>query len=77
MVNAFIMIETGVGESEGLIESIRALDRVVEAHVVAGAYDVIAEVEAPEVYDVLKTASSELQSFDGVDDTKTYIALDE
>lgn len=77
MVNAFIMIETGVGESETLIESIQDLDRVAEAHVVAGAYDVIAEVEAPEVYDILKTASSELQSFDGVDDTKTYIALDE
>ena len=77
MVNAFVMIETGVGESEVLIEAIRGLDRVTEAHVVAGAYDIIAEVETSEVYDILQTASSELQSFDGVVDTKTYIALDE
>ena len=29
-----------------------------------------------EVYDVLQTASSELQSLDGVESTKTYISLE-
>lgn len=77
MVHAFVMIETGPGESEGLLETIRALETVVEAHVVAGGYDIIAEADAPEVYEVLSTASTRIQNLESVMDTKTYIAMDE
>jgi DNA-binding Lrp family transcriptional regulator len=76
MVHAFIMVKTGAGESEGLIDAIRGLDGVSEAHIVAGAYDIIVEVSAEDVYDVLHTASSGIQGFTGVSDTKTYISMD-
>ena len=76
MVHAFIMVKTGAGESEPLLGPIRDLDRVVEAHIVAGAYDIIAEVDADEVYEVLKTASSGIQGLKGVTDTKTYVCLE-
>lgn len=76
MVHAYVMVKTGPGESEGLLQSIRELETVSEAHIVAGAYDIIAEVGTTEVYDVLKTASSDVQRLDGIVDTKTYIALD-
>ena len=77
MVHAFVMIETGPGESEGLLETIRALETVVEAHIVAGGYDIIAEADAPEVYEVLSTASTRIQNLESVMDTKTYIGMDE
>jgi DNA-binding Lrp family transcriptional regulator len=77
MVHAFIMVKTGAGESERLLEPIRELETVTEAHIVAGAYDVIAEVDTDEVYEVLQTASSEVQGLQGVTDTKTYIAMDD
>ena len=77
MVHAFVMVKTAAGASESSVEAIRSLDAVAEAHVVAGEYDVIAEVDAPEVYDVLHTASSSIQGLEGVLDTKTYIALDD
>jgi DNA-binding Lrp family transcriptional regulator len=77
MVHAFVMIKTGAGQSEGLLADIRAVAAVSEAHIVAGAYDVIAEVDAEEVYDVLQTASTHIQSLAGVTDTKTYISMDE
>ncbi|WP_224333953.1 Lrp/AsnC ligand binding domain-containing protein [Haloprofundus halobius] len=77
MVHAFIMVKTGAGESEQLVAPIRELERVTEAHIVAGAYDLIVEVDAEEVYDVLKTASSGVQGLQGVTDTKTYISLDD
>mgnify|MGYP002761442566 FL=1 len=77
MVHAFVMIETGPGESEGLVEAIRDLDTVVDAHVVAGGYDVIAESDAPGVYEVLGTVSTRIQGLDSVIDTRTYIAMDE
>ena len=77
MVHAFIMVKTGAGESEHLLGPVRDLEAVTEAHIVAGAYDIIAEVDADEVYDVLKTASSGIQGLQGVTDTKTYIAMDD
>ncbi|MBB6644954.1 Lrp/AsnC ligand binding domain-containing protein [Halobellus ruber] len=77
MVHAFVMIKTGPGESEGLLEAIRGLENVVEAHVVAGGYDIIAEADAPEVYEVLSTASTGIQGLESVIDTRTYIAMDE
>ncbi|ADB59532.1 transcriptional regulator, AsnC family [Haloterrigena turkmenica DSM 5511] len=75
MVHAFIMVKTGAGESEGSLAEIRGLESVVDAHIVAGNYDIIAEVDGQEVYDVLETVSSSVQGLGGVSDTKTYIAM--
>ncbi|AGB36319.1 Lrp/AsnC family transcriptional regulator [Natronococcus occultus] len=76
MVHAFIMVKTAAGKSEGLLESIRELGSVAEAHIVAGNYDIIVEVETEEVYEILKAVSSDVQGLEGVTDTKTYIAMD-
>jgi DNA-binding Lrp family transcriptional regulator len=75
MVHAFIMVKTAAGSSEELVDAIRAIDDVTDAHIVAGNWDIITEVEVDEVYDVLQTVSSELRNFDGVADSKTYISL--
>ncbi len=77
MVHAFIMVKTNAGASEDVVEQVREMDTVQEAHIVAGEYDVIVEVNAPEVYEILHTASSSIQGLDGVVETKTYIALSE
>jgi len=76
MVHAFIMVKTAAGRSEDVLTAVRELDRISEAHVVAGEFDVIVEAEADEVYDVLQAASSDISGMDGVADTKTYMALD-
>ncbi|WP_306056235.1 Lrp/AsnC ligand binding domain-containing protein [Natronococcus wangiae] len=76
MVHAYIMVKTAAGKSEGLLSSIRDLELVEEAHIVAGNYDIIAEVDTGEVYDILKAASSDIQGLEGVTNTKTYIAMD-
>ncbi len=75
MVHAFIMVKTGVGESEGNLEWIRDLPEVLEAHIVAGDYDIIVEVEVENVYSVLHAAASKIQGLEGIVDTKTYISL--
>lgn len=75
MVDAFILVKTDAGASEQVVEHVRGMDTVREAHIVAGEYDVIVEVNAPEVYEILHTASSSIQGLDGVTETKTYIAL--
>jgi len=76
MVHAFIMVKTAAGRSEDVLGAVQGLDRISEAHVVAGDFDVIAEADAEEVYDVLHAASSDVSGIDGVADTKTYMAID-
>jgi DNA-binding Lrp family transcriptional regulator len=76
MVDAFVMVKTGAGRSEDVVTAVRELGDVREAHIVAGEFDVMAEVTAGEVYDVLRAASSSIQDLDGVTGTRTYIALD-
>ena len=75
MVYAYVMVKTAAGKSDGLLAAIREMAPVESAHIVAGNYDIIVEVEAAEVYDVLSTVSSEIQALDGVTDTRTYIAM--
>lgn len=76
MVHAIIMIKTDAGTSEAVVSEIRSLGNVAEAHIVAGEFDVIAEVDVGEVYEVLETVSGEIQGVDSVDDTRTYISLE-
>ena len=77
MVRAFVMVKTAPGTVEAVAESVRGLDAVTEAHVVAGDYDLVAEVEAEAMYDVLDTVTSAVRSVEGVTDTRTYVSMDE
>ncbi|PSP86351.1 ArsR family transcriptional regulator [Halobacteriales archaeon QS_1_68_17] len=76
MVRAFIMGKTAAGKSEELLASTTSLPGVVEAHVVAGEYDIIAEAEGEEVYDVMHSVATDIRNLDGVEDTRTYICLE-
>lgn len=76
MVRAYVMVKTAAGASERIIDSARELSEIEEIHIVAGDFDMIAEVEVEEVYQVLQAAASKLQGIEGVVETRTYIALD-
>lgn len=75
MVHAFIMIRTAAGVSQDVQGTVSALESVNEAHVVAGEYDVIAEADGEEVYDILSAAAADIQGVTGVEETKTYVSL--
>ena len=75
MVHAFIMVKAGAGEAQAVRDQVAGFDGVEEAYVVAGRHDIIAEVDGPEVHNVLETVSNRIGAVDGVTDTKTYISL--
>ena len=75
MVHAVIMIRTETGTSADVKNDLQGIGAIGDVHVVAGDFDVVAEVDAGEVYDVLQTASAEIQATDGVVETKTYVSL--
>lgn len=75
MVHAYVAVRTAAGASERIIDALRELPEVREAHIVAGKYDIIAEVTVDDVYSAIQVASSNIQNREGVLDTRTYISL--
>jgi DNA-binding Lrp family transcriptional regulator len=76
MVRAFIMVKTSAGDVTALRDTIAETAGVREAHVVAGAYDIVAEAVGEEVYDVIGGVAAHVRDLDGVVDTRTYICLE-
>lgn len=75
MVHAFVLVKTAAGKSEKLLNAVQDLQVCTEAHIIAGDYDLILEVDGEEVYDILRTASTTVQEMEGVLETKTYISM--
>jgi DNA-binding Lrp family transcriptional regulator len=76
MVRAYILVETASEQTQPLVEAVRKQEHVAEAHVVAGDFDIIAETEAPEVSDILRSAANGIRALEGVEDTRTYVCLE-
>lgn len=76
MVRAYIMLKTAAGKSESLLDATRELPGINEAHIVAGAYDIIVEAHGDEVYDVMHSVVTDVRDLEGVADTRTYVCLE-
>jgi DNA-binding Lrp family transcriptional regulator len=76
MVHAFVFVDVAPGTAEKLPPMLSEVEDVGDAHVVAGDHDVVLEVEADAVYDVLSTVTEEVRPLAGVEGTRTYVALE-
>lgn len=76
MVVAYVMVKAFTGEADRLRDEIAAIDGVVSAHIVAGDVDIIAKVEVASPADVKDVSATRIQGLDGVENTRTYIAME-
>ena len=76
MVHAYVAVMTGTGASESVVESMREIPGVEQAHVVAGDFDVIAEIDGEDVLDLQKVVTAGIHEIEGVGTTRTYIQMD-
>ncbi|WP_132059481.1 Lrp/AsnC ligand binding domain-containing protein [Halorussus amylolyticus] len=76
MVRAYVAVITGSGASEDAVGTVRDLTGVTEAHVVAGDFDVVAEIEGETVRDLQKIVTEGIHDIDSVGTTRTYVQLD-
>jgi DNA-binding Lrp family transcriptional regulator len=87
MPSAYIAVHTASGTSPEVLAAVREIEEVAEAHVVAGNYDLIIELEArsaghldyadsPVTEQLLPIVTKEIQGIEGVGATRTYIVLD-
>jgi DNA-binding Lrp family transcriptional regulator len=75
-VHAYVMVKAYTGDADRLRDDIAAIDGVTSAHIVAGDVDIIAKVGVGSPADVKEIAATQIQNLDGVEDTRTYIAMD-
>ena len=76
MVEAYVMILTASGTTRDMLPQIKDIDGVRRANIVAGEYDIIADVEAEDTQHLLRLVTDEIQSLDGVGRTRTCIILE-
>lgn len=76
MVTAYVMVKANTGEADRLKGSIEGIDGVSEAHIVAGDVDIIAKLNVDSPAQVKEIAADGVQGINGVEDTRTYIAMD-
>ena len=71
MVQAFILIQTEVGQAAAVASAIAELPGVTSAEDVTGPYDVIVRAEASSVDELGKMVVSKVQLIDGITRTLT------
>ncbi|MFB6169969.1 MAG: Lrp/AsnC family transcriptional regulator [Haloarculaceae archaeon] len=76
MVVAYVMVKAYTGDADRLKSEIEALDGVVEASIVAGDVDLIAKLDVADTSQVKTVTADGIQSIEGVESTRTYIAID-
>jgi DNA-binding Lrp family transcriptional regulator len=76
MVRAYVMVKAHTGEADRLVAETEAIGGVEDAAVVAGDVDIIATLEVDAPADVKTVAADAIQGIDGIEDTRTYVAME-
>ncbi|MFC9083066.1 Lrp/AsnC family transcriptional regulator [Streptomyces sp. NPDC057062] len=71
MVQAYILIQTEVGKSSTVAETISKIPGVVQAEDVTGPYDVIVRAQADTVDELGRMVVAKVQQVDGITRTLT------
>ena len=70
---AYVMINVEVGAKDEVLEEVRGIPEVKEAHLIYGVYDIIVRVEAETVQGLKDIVASKIRSIDNVRSTLTLV----
>lgn len=70
------MVKAHTGDADRLRDTIVDIEGVERAHIVAGDYDLIAKADVETTGDVREVVAARIRNLDGVEDTRTYIAME-
>jgi DNA-binding Lrp family transcriptional regulator len=76
VVIAYVLVEASTGEADRIAAGIRAVDSVESVHVVAGDIDFVVRVVVDSPAAVRAAVVSAITGIDGVENTRTYLAMD-
>ncbi len=81
MIRGFVLVETEVGRTKAVADDIRESDlssgegRILSVHTVTGPYDIIVQVEAPDLDALGKHTTTRIAQTPGVQRTITCLAV--
>ena len=76
MTEAYVLIASEMGFESEMLEELKAIPEVKEAHHVYGVYDIILRIDAENMEQLKETVSSEIERIDKVQSTLTMIIYD-
>lgn len=72
---AYILIETSVGKSRDVADSLRSLEGIESVDAVTGPYDIIAIVAAPDLNSIGDMVTSRIHIINGIVRTVTCLSV--
>jgi DNA-binding Lrp family transcriptional regulator len=76
VVVAYVLVEASTGEADRIAAAMRDVDGVESVHVVAGDVDFVVRVAVDSPAAVRAAVVSAIAGIDGVENTRTYLAMD-
>jgi DNA-binding Lrp family transcriptional regulator len=76
VVVAYVLVEASTGEADRIAAAMRDVDGVESVHVVAGDVDFVVRVAVDSPAAVRAAVVSAITGIDGVENTRTYLAMD-
>jgi DNA-binding Lrp family transcriptional regulator len=74
---AYVLINTEIGSESEVLDAIKKITNVIEAHAVYGVYDVVAKIEADTMDKLKETVTWKVRRLNKVRSTLTMIAVDQ
>ena len=75
-MRAYVLMDVRAGEERSVVQMLRTIAGVVKVETTFGAYDVIAQVEAPDLAGLGRLVYDGIRATPGVIDTMTCLAVE-
>jgi DNA-binding Lrp family transcriptional regulator len=76
-VKAYVLVVTDPGATRRVFDQLKQIPGVVELHEVMGPYDIIVELDVPNLVDVPPILSNQIRSVDGIQSTTSLVSFPE
>lgn len=76
MISAVVLVNTEVGEESKVLERIKKIEGVEEAHILWGVYDLMVKIKANSIDKLKETIKSHLRRMDNVNALLTLMIVE-
>jgi|WetSurMetagenome_2_1015567.scaffolds.fasta_scaffold181438_2 DNA-binding Lrp family transcriptional regulator len=76
MVSAVVLVNTELGSQDKVLENLKRVDGVEEAHALYGMYDFLVKIKASSIDDVKHITKSKIKQVSGVTSSLTLMIKD-
>ncbi|KXB02523.1 hypothetical protein AKJ44_00105 [candidate division MSBL1 archaeon SCGC-AAA261F17] len=76
MAGALILISTAIDKMKDVYGEIKAQEKIQEAQMITGPYDIMAIAEAEDITGVTDVLMEKIRDMDGIEDTVTCIFIE-